>query len=339
MQIKSKYLLIAVFILVAGILAVTVSYIGAQVESKGVKPTAVTTGKLNLELSDDSLNVESLSPIYDKNYLSGAYKKEFTLTNNSDSLNSCTYIFLDISEISDTLKSKYFKYALIDSNGNEIRGDFEDAQVKKEFQLSSNTYIESGSKNSYTLYIWISFADDVNQIDMLGTKLVAKVVAKSSDVKDKNTCISTIDEYISKAETSDDTYIKIHNNCFRVRKTFTESLTLKYIGEYNGEVCEDDVIDEEVYNGEEYTSSDAKRALEYWYKENLDGNTIILDVPCNINDVEYSVSNGKLQYPICPLQFDETDEVSGLVPIINIKKNAKVISGVGTQYSPYILEK
>ena len=48
-------------------------------------------------------------------------------------------------------------------------------------------------------------------MDMLGTKLVAKVVAKSSDIKDKNMCISTIDEYLSKVETSDDNYIRIDN--------------------------------------------------------------------------------------------------------------------------------
>ena len=337
MQIKSKYLLIAVLILVAGVLAITVSYIGAQVESKNVKTTEVKTGKLNLELSDDSLNVNSLKPIYDKNYLDSAYKKEFTLTNKSDSLNACSYIYLDISDISDSLKSKYFKYAIVDSEGNEIKGDFEEA--RKEFPITSNTYIESGKSINYTLYIWISYLDDVDQMDMLGTKLVAKVVAKSSDIKDKNMCISTIDEYLSKVETSDDNYIRIDNSCFRVRETFTESIALKYFGKYENEVCYAEVINEEVYNGEEYSGSEVKVTLENWYKDNLTDSSIILDVPCNINGGEYSVGNGKLKYPICPIQYDETDEVEGLVPVINIKKTAKVISGVGTNYSPYILEK
>ena len=339
MQIKSKYLLIAIFILVAGIIAVTVSYIGAQIESKGVKPTEVKTGKLNLELSDDSLNVDSLKPIYDKNYLTGSYKKEFTLTNKSDSLNACTYIYLNISEISDSLKSRYLKYAIVDSNGNEIKGDFEDAEVKKELPLTNNFYIESGKDINYTLYIWISYAEGIDQIDMLGTKLVAKVVAKSSDVKDKNTCISTLDEYLSKVETADDNYIRISNNCFRVRESFTESIAFKYIGKYEDEVCNDSVVDEEIYNGDEYATSEAKTTLESWYETNLFDSSIILDIPCNINGVEYSVNNGKLKYPICPIQFDESDEVDGLVPIINIKKNAKVLRGVGTMYDPYILEK
>ena len=125
MQIKSKYLLIAIFILVAGILAVTVSYIGAQIESKGVKPTEVKTGKLNLELSDDSLNVDSLKPIYDKNYLTGSYKKEFTLTNNSDSLNSCT-----TQPQSTIMERNDIKLELIDSPGNSDSNNNDEENLK-----------------------------------------------------------------------------------------------------------------------------------------------------------------------------------------------------------------
>ena len=61
---KGKYLLIAVLILVAGVLAVTVSYIGTKVESKDVTPTGYTENTVLLSVPNN-IKLDTLVLLFD----------------------------------------------------------------------------------------------------------------------------------------------------------------------------------------------------------------------------------------------------------------------------------
>ena len=81
MEIRKKYLVVIVVFLISAVFAVSFSYFGVKVIKEDVKPTNVSTGSLNVEISDEVVNVTSLAPIYDENYLNKAYKKDFTINN------------------------------------------------------------------------------------------------------------------------------------------------------------------------------------------------------------------------------------------------------------------
>jgi len=186
---KEKYLvlwasLMAIFI---GTLGVSISYLGTKVSRGEIYPTNVKTGSLNVRIIDNKLEDVKLSPIYDKDYHTSAYKKDFILVSDDNSLNSCASLYLDISEISDNLKSEYFKYMLITEDGS-FEGNFKNASTKEKMLLLNNIFIEKGSRKEYSLYMWISYDDNVNQTRLLNTKIKAKVVVKSYDEESIDMC-------------------------------------------------------------------------------------------------------------------------------------------------------
>ena len=104
---KEKYLVLwaSLMIIFIGTLGVSLSYLGTKVNKSEVYPTNVKTGSLNLRIVDSKLEDVNLVPIYDKDYFKSAYKKNFMIVSKEDSLNSCANIYLEISNISDSLKS------------------------------------------------------------------------------------------------------------------------------------------------------------------------------------------------------------------------------------------
>ena len=116
-----------------------------------------------------------------------SYNKDFEIISNS-SLNSCSKLYLDIKEISPELKSKYFKYKLV-GDGVEVEGNFENAEVG-EMLILDNLFIEANSSKYLDLYIWLSYQEDVDQLDMLGTKIDASLLLKSYDARNNNSCMN-----------------------------------------------------------------------------------------------------------------------------------------------------
>ena len=187
MKLKGRYLVIIVLILLASVISVSYSYFGANVINEKTNNTSVKTGKVDISIDDDGINANDIAPIYDTDYEMLAFHKSFSIISNPDSLNSCTKIFLDINSISDSLKSEYFKYKII-SGEYQNEGNFKDASNSSKLLIADKQFIESGNNVNYELYIWISYDDDIDQMNMLGTKLSAKILIEGQDVKEENLC-------------------------------------------------------------------------------------------------------------------------------------------------------
>lgn len=186
MKIKSRYLFVLVLLLIVASIGVSFSYFGAHIIRNGESNTTVSTGKVELSIDEKEVSTYDISPIYDEDYEMIAYKKDFEIISSS-TLNACANIYLNINEISDGLKSEYFKYKLV-SNDEVKEGNFLHASSNQELLLADNVFIESESVKNYSLYIWISYQDDVDQMNMLGTSINASLVVKGVDARDKMSC-------------------------------------------------------------------------------------------------------------------------------------------------------
>ncbi len=187
MKGKSAHLIIIIFILLVSVFAVSYSYFSPNIISDDIKDTKVTTGKIDLKIDDDSINAEDIAPIYDEDYEMLAFKKNFLVISSEESLNSCFKIFLNIDEISDGLKSEYFKYK-ISSNDIEEEGNFKNAVSGGKILLADNIFIENNKSMNFDLYVWISYQDDVNQNNMLGSNIKANLIVEGVDAKNKEEC-------------------------------------------------------------------------------------------------------------------------------------------------------
>ena len=186
---KEKYLVMwSLFaLLFIGTFSVSLSYLGTRVVSSSANATMFHTGKLDLNVVDSKLENVMLVPIYDKDYHEKKNKKSFSIISSKESLNSCTDIYLKINDISDELKNEYLKYRLI-SNNKIYEGNFKDAESEGNLLLADHVFIEKDTTNKFELYIWISYADGVDQMSMLNKNLTSKIVVKSYDSENINTC-------------------------------------------------------------------------------------------------------------------------------------------------------
>jgi len=186
MKVNEKVVVIIILVLIVAVIATTWAFFGAEIIELINNPTQVTTGNVELQISDEEINVTNHSPIYDQDYKDLAYKKEFKITSLNTSLKGCAKIKLQVQMISGSLKSKYFKWKIETSTNKKAEGTFEGAQ--EEIELLTNEYFETGKEKSYTLYIWISNSEEENQIEMLGTKLEGKIKVEAIDQKDRYAC-------------------------------------------------------------------------------------------------------------------------------------------------------
>lgn len=195
MKIKKEYILIIIAVLLACTSAVTLAYFSTKIIGSPSGESGVSTGTFEVNVSDDVVSVSDLGPIYDEYYEVQAYKKQFTVSNlESSTLNACTVLFLDISNISETLKSDYFKYKLV-SNGEVVsENTFKNATSTEDFKISTPTFLTPNTSKTYTLYIWISYDDTNLQNDLLSTSLTAKIKALGEDVKLENDCINLVNK-------------------------------------------------------------------------------------------------------------------------------------------------
>lgn len=141
-----------------------------------------------MSISDESVNVSDLAPIYDETYESYAYSKSFSVKSIDEGLNVCSNLYLNINNIDSNLKSKYFKWKLVSSDKEEFNGDFEESVNGEKLELINGIYFKSGQTKSYTLYIWLSYESDVNQTMMLGSELKSSLYIEGIDAKNRNSC-------------------------------------------------------------------------------------------------------------------------------------------------------
>ena len=186
MREKISYLIIVVFILLSVSLVSTYAYFSANAVNKDVKETTVGTGELKLRIDDKALVSNDISPIYDVDYEMLAFHKDFEVISEG-SLNGCASIYLKVNKMSSSLNSKFLKY-VITSEGYKSEGTFENTTEGSDMLLLDKVFVEAGSVKYFDLYMWISYDEETNQIDMLGTSIDSSLMIKAVDAKNEGLC-------------------------------------------------------------------------------------------------------------------------------------------------------
>lgn len=184
MKKSIKYLIISILVLLAITFTVSYAYFAPNFINN-TKDTKVSTGDLDLSIDDESIDAVEISPIYDADYELLGIHKSFTVISNS-SLNSCVNLYINVSEISDELKSEYFKYKLL-YDGKEIDGNFLTANINEKMLIEKGIFLESKNEKNFDLYIWVSYQDDVDQLSMLNGKIKSNIYVEGFDSKN-NIC-------------------------------------------------------------------------------------------------------------------------------------------------------
>lgn len=199
MKIKKKYLILMVLTLLVSVGTFTYAYFAGTILNDGVNTTKVTTGSININISDTSVVATDVKPLITELgtsensnqfiYEQASFVKKFTISNDTDSLNVCTGLYLKINSIDSPLVSQYFRYKIVqDDTGTSIEGDFSNASTQEDTFLGSLYFFRSGESKSYTMYIWIEYADSVAQTSMLNKTMNATLYVKAVDCKLKENC-------------------------------------------------------------------------------------------------------------------------------------------------------
>ncbi len=117
----------------------------------------------------NAINVNNLAPVY--NYTDGE-STSFSLTNNNDDITKeFKYnVYLDITTISNELKTTVFKYILLDGSSNIIdQGNFSSASNGSTLTITENKTLPNGN-SSYTFIIYID-GNEENNANMMNKSL------------------------------------------------------------------------------------------------------------------------------------------------------------------------
>ncbi len=132
--------------------------------------------------SGPDINVSNLAPVY--NYTDGV-STTFVMKNNSTTNNLNYEIKLDVTSISNELKSGSFKYTLLKDNKVVQTGNLKNAVNGKTLILNTGSLAKSSTSN-YKLYFWID-GNIENSSSMMNKSLVGKI-----DVGEKITYINNL---------------------------------------------------------------------------------------------------------------------------------------------------
>lgn len=190
-RIDKKYIVIMLLVLVVGIGTITFAYFQGSVLNDLINPTGVSTGKIDVTISDASVSVSNIEPVLTNNVNFDVvpFVKKFTVTNGTDTLNTCIELYLKISSISNGLANTYFRYAVVnDDTGTTLIGNFDGVSNGTELDLGSLYFFEGGTIKNYTMYIWIEYSPDVDQLSTLNTQMTASLFVKAQDTKTKDAC-------------------------------------------------------------------------------------------------------------------------------------------------------
>ncbi len=190
-KIKKKYLVLIVLTLIVSTSTLTLSYFKGDVLNDTINKTQVTTGSIDIKIDDTSVIVNSVKPIYTNgnNYEKASFIKHFSVTNGVDSLNVCTKLYLRINDIDTELANSYFRYAVVnDDTGTTLTGNFENVVNGTELDLGSLYFFENDVTKNYTMYIWIEYDVDADQMSMLNKNMNATLYVVAQDLRTKDTC-------------------------------------------------------------------------------------------------------------------------------------------------------
>lgn len=180
----TKYLLIIIFVLVVLTIGVSFSYFSTDIEKENNYELDISSGNLDIDITDSKININNIIPIYDDNYKNESYNKEFRLINVGN-LNGCISIYLKFKDLDSSLVSEYIKYRL-EANDSTYEGSFKDIEDNK-LLLADNIFLESSYSIKYNLYIWISYEEEINQNELLNKEIISNLYIKTYDNKE-NMC-------------------------------------------------------------------------------------------------------------------------------------------------------
>ncbi len=193
-KLKRKYIIIMVLTLIVSVATLTLAYFQGTVINDTINPTTVSTGNLDIKISDASVEATGVNPMYSNNntnFESASFVKHFSVENgnNDNTLNVCTELYLKVNSIDSGLANSYFRYAVVnDETGTTITGNFNGASNGSNIDLGSLYFFEKGTIKKYTMYIWIEYDSNTNQASMLNKSMNATLYVKAQDTKTKDSC-------------------------------------------------------------------------------------------------------------------------------------------------------
>ena len=159
---KRKLILSLVLLTSVVLLGTFAWYVWSSKDNTSMNVTIGDLADVSFKTGND-INITNLSPSF--NYDDGALT-EFSIRKKKGlTTDLYTNIYLDITSISDTLKSPSFKYELLSSSdgntyNNASSGNFQDASIGK-LNILVDTPLTDG-KTYYKLYIWIDGNEENN---------------------------------------------------------------------------------------------------------------------------------------------------------------------------------
>lgn len=190
-KLKRKYIIIMVLTLIVSVATLTFAYFQGSVLNDLINPTKVSTGSIDIKISDTSVNATDVEPLFTNgnNFEKASFVKHFSVTNGTNTLNTCVELYLKVNSIDSGLANSYFRYAVVnDETGTTITGSFDGASNGSNIDLGSLYFFEKGTIKKYTMYIWIEYDSNTNQASMLNKSMNATLFVQAQDTKTKDSC-------------------------------------------------------------------------------------------------------------------------------------------------------
>ncbi len=177
---KISILIGAIALVLVLIVGITYAYLSANNKTPD---NSVKAGTLLISYEDDNLNsirLNDITPIYDKDIKEKASKISFQVNNTGTAK---AYVDINITDISlpKELADLEFKWALYSGDEKINNGNFRNVLDNK-LLLTNNEEIESTKNKSYDLYIWIS-ESELDQSDMMNKTFTGKITINGNQNK------------------------------------------------------------------------------------------------------------------------------------------------------------
>ena len=173
--IKSRTFIITISLLFIALIIAGVTYAWFTWSSTDNTNITMQIGEYTVVTftGGNAINVNNLAPVY--NYIDGE-STTFTLTNNNtDVTKEFKYnVYLDVTSISNELKTTQFKYVLLDGSSNIIdQGNFSTASNGSTLNITENKSLPNGN-SSYTFLLYID-GNETNNNNMMNKSLTGSL--------------------------------------------------------------------------------------------------------------------------------------------------------------------
>ena len=168
-------ILVGVVVILAS--GLTYAYFDFVADSENESSMRITATDLKINLSNPTVDLSDMMPIYDDYKDTKANTFTFTMSNTSKKLSGCVDLYLGVNSISKKLANADFKWELTNNTtSTTTRGTFATVSDNR-LLIKENENIPISTTYSYTLKIWYSYRDDVDQSFVSGATLNSKLMS------------------------------------------------------------------------------------------------------------------------------------------------------------------